>query len=524
MPRKKYKTGSAKKRDGKVFTPEWLVDSMLNDVYATPEQVLGKHVMDNSCGNGAFLRRVVFRYAHFAREAGQTDDEIRAGLEKYVHGIEIDPVTRALCVESLDREISASFGITGVEWDVRLGDALEERRYDGMMDLVVGNPPYVRVHNIENLLSVVKDSDFAKGGMTDMYLAFYQLGLRMLRPGGWLFYAAPGSWTNSVAGAGLRKYLSETRSLAGLVDFGHFQAFQNATTYTMLALVQKDVPRDAFAYCRFDESLDPDAYTKCFRKVADLKFEDAFAPDRVVLGIAKDVAWFRKIAAEAPKEPFKAKNGLCTLADDVFIKDSFPFKTFVRDVCKASSGKWSKMLFPYEWKTEMKPAPELGLGRWKETCSTRPVPEDELLAEPALREYYEENKDALLKGASEKENPSWRLFGRSQAVKDVFENKTAVCNLVKDPKSLNIEFVPSGAGVYSGLYVLTPFFWLVDGMLRTDRFVRYVRMLGKYKRGGYYAFNAKELQNFLNYEYKRLTDEGVDVDAYFEKKWNERPE
>ena len=56
--------------------------------------------------------------------------------------------------------------------------------YDERMDYVVGNPPYVRVHNLTRHYEDVKRYSFAASGMTDMYLAFYELGLRMLNERG----------------------------------------------------------------------------------------------------------------------------------------------------------------------------------------------------------------------------------------------------------------------------------------------------------------------------------------------------
>ena len=36
--------------------------------------------------------------------------------------------------------------------------------------------------------------------------------------------------------------------------------------------------------------------------------------------------------------------------------------------------------------------------------------------------------------------------------------------------------------------------------LYNDEFVGYVKILGRYKNGGYYTFTSKDLQNFINYK------------------------
>jgi len=42
--------------------------------------------------------------------------------------------------------------------------------------------------------------------------------------------------------------------------------------------------------------------------------------------------------------------------------------------------------------------------------------------------------------------------------------------------------------------------------LQNPEFLAYVKLLGKYKSGGYYAFSSKELENYLNWKWKRLEE------------------
>lgn len=118
------------------------------------------------------------------------------------------------------------------------------------MDYVVGNPPYVRVHNLVDNYQSIKQLHFTQCGMTDMYLAFYEIGFQMLRSGGKLCYITPSSWINSVAGGQLRQYIRANKNLVKLVDLEHFQPFE-ATTYTMIALFEKDVAHEDFTYCTY---------------------------------------------------------------------------------------------------------------------------------------------------------------------------------------------------------------------------------------------------------------------------------
>ena len=140
-----------------------------------------RHIIDNSCGDGAFLCEAVERYCRCYLARKHSAEGLRAELQQYVHGIEIDGKAWSNCLFNLDN-VAAAFGVKGVRWDVVNADMLTVTRYDGLMDYVVGNPPYVRVHNLAENYSAVKAFHFANGAMTDLYLVFFEIGLRMLSP------------------------------------------------------------------------------------------------------------------------------------------------------------------------------------------------------------------------------------------------------------------------------------------------------------------------------------------------------
>ena len=80
------------------------------------------------------------------------------------------------------------------------------------MDFVFGNPPYVRVHNLENIYGEVKKFKFTEGGMTDLFIVFFEIGFKMLTRKGSMCLITPSSWLNSLAGRNLRKYILEHRN------------------------------------------------------------------------------------------------------------------------------------------------------------------------------------------------------------------------------------------------------------------------------------------------------------------------
>lgn len=470
------------KHSGQVFTPDYLVTFILDEAGYRGQGILRRHCIDNSCGDGAFLCEIVRRYCtEYTKIHGSTQG-LQAEVRHYIHGIEIDPVAFACCKENVKITLEA-FGISGGSIDIINGDTLTIHKFDNLMDFVVGNPPYVRVHNLEENFDSVKTYAFANGGMTDLYLVFFEIGLNMLRPGGKLCYITPSSWINSVAGATLRQYILANRNLLSVIDLEHFQPFK-ATTYTMISLFERGAANRAFDYYRYCPQ------TSSKELVSEIAFDEVSIKGYFYLADKNTLADLKAILTTPCKKYVSVKNGFATLADDVFISADFPFTRFVIDTIKASTGKWHKAFFPYD-------------------SSGKPLPKETIFSYPDISDYLNGNKAFLLKGKTEAEQPFWYLYGRTQALKDVASEKFAINTCIRDIKSIKLNLVASGQGVYSGLYILSDIlFDTISGIILSKAFTAYVAALKKYKSGGYYTFNSKELEAFLNYKIQQLTDNG----------------
>ena len=53
---------SKTKEKGVVYTPQYIVKIILDQANYKGEKILRKHVIDNSCGDGAFLVEITNRY------------------------------------------------------------------------------------------------------------------------------------------------------------------------------------------------------------------------------------------------------------------------------------------------------------------------------------------------------------------------------------------------------------------------------------------------------------------------------
>lgn len=110
-------------------------------------------------------------------------------------------------------------------------------------DVVVGNPPYLRIQGIRNTQPqfadyLVKTYKSATGKF-DLYTTFVEKGLSLCVSGGILNFIMPTKWTNSDYGIGVRNIVLKEELHIRMINFSSFQVF-NASTYTGLQWFAKN--------------------------------------------------------------------------------------------------------------------------------------------------------------------------------------------------------------------------------------------------------------------------------------------
>lgn len=454
------------KHYGRVYTPDWLVRQILDFGGYKGTSIIGKHVIDNSCGDGAFLREIVTRYCDVYK-----GNDLKRHLQTFIHGVEIDHVERDKCVRELCL-LAERYGATDVKWDVMCADALTVDKYNDEMDYVFGNPPYVRVHNLDTSYDIVKRFEFAQHGMTDLFIVFFEVGFRMMKTDGRMCIISPSSWFTSKAGSTLRQYIVQNRNLSGVIVLGHFQPFF-ATTYTAISRFERGT-QGVSLYQYFDNQTKP-------RKIDTLHISEIQISGNFYFSDKQQLEGLRLIRTGRTYRYVEVKNGFATLSDKVFIGD-FDFAEGTIDVLKASTGKWSKCIFPYD---------EHG----------RPLPPSVIEQNEQVYQYLLRNKSHIASKRDIDDENMWYLFGRTQAIKDVGKDKYAINTIIKDKSSIRFEKVCKGKGLYSGLYILTDINEEeIRELIVSDEFVSYIRMLANYKSGGYYTFSSKDVEQYLNYK------------------------
>ncbi len=124
---------------------------------------------------------------------------------------------------------------------------------NGGFDIVIGNPPYIQLQKSLGYTAIdkkgkeydvklgdlYKDAKFATFEKTgDIYCLFYELGNRMLKPGGHLCFITSNKWMRAGYGQSIRNYFSQKTNPKTLIDFGGIQIFDSATVDTNILLFE----------------------------------------------------------------------------------------------------------------------------------------------------------------------------------------------------------------------------------------------------------------------------------------------
>ena len=139
------------------------------------------------------------------------------------------------------------------------------REIDSGFDIVIGNPPYIRIQTLKqkdpDTVAFYKEhyASAAKGNY-DIYVVFIEAGLRLLKSDGHLAYICPHKFFNAQYGEPIREVIAKGKHLRHVVHFGEDQVFPGASIYTcLLFLANGGAPE-----CRFVRAASLEAWKTSF--------------------------------------------------------------------------------------------------------------------------------------------------------------------------------------------------------------------------------------------------------------------
>lgn len=117
----------------------------------------------------------------------------------------------------------------------------ESAELNGGFDAVIGNPPYIRQELIKNYKPALKRAFAATyDGSADLYVYFYEQGLKLVRPGGRLSYVVTNKWLRAGYAEGVRHLFADKAWVEFVADFGHAKHFfPDADVFPSVIVVRK---------------------------------------------------------------------------------------------------------------------------------------------------------------------------------------------------------------------------------------------------------------------------------------------
>jgi len=534
-----YLPKQERKELGEYYTPLEVVQFMLDSVDYRPNQRIGrKKVLDPACGSGTFLTEVTERLIqHYVDKFGRESvhrlnpDEARTVLERVeqnVYGVDINPfaahVTQInLLFRTIDlydkvTEQNPKYTMDGFEIHVAdtLTPTLREQKagsshaetvqsgleqfadYNGRarafiedrnavdrikddieFDVVVANPPYVRIQNLSGMKETYSSHYASAIKNFDIYVPFIERGVDWLTDDGKLAYICPDRLVMADYAKAIRDQLVE-EPITSLIDFKEADVFDVPTPYPCVFTIDREeaVENNSVRCARFaeknDGALDEIRHLDEWKTLEGAEGYDLFEYSQAQL--AEDNEGTPAIWKPMPDDERKVFDnieqaadlrlsevsedifvGMQTSADRVYIgtvresdeEGVVEFKPGKEDEFrKIEKGILKRVLkgdeihrWKFDWQNLWVVFPYNVHGEEAELLSKDTLQEDF----PLAWEFFLDHEDRLKErdGGSWRDEEQWWAFGRRQNIEKFESDKIMLGVLRQEPS-----FVPDTEGTY----------------------------------------------------------------------------
>jgi len=271
-----------RKEHGIYYTPKFVTSYIVQETVGRflkergYNEILNIKILDPACGSGSFLIRAYDELLNYhAYQRGKPVSELdqwerRAILHGNIFGVDLDmqaiEIARLnLLLRSLaKRETLPSLAdnirqgnslISGTEEELKgyFGDNWWEKKpfnwqkefedimANGGFDVVIGNPPYVRLGTLPTQeRSFYRDYFKSASKQYDIYVLFIERGISLLKDGGRLGFITSSKFFASDYGRQIRKYILESCCIEKVVDVSNFSVFKDAAIYPFIFILRKE--------------------------------------------------------------------------------------------------------------------------------------------------------------------------------------------------------------------------------------------------------------------------------------------
>lgn len=301
---------------GLVLTKTNVVEVMLDRVgYSTNNDLSQIKVIEPAAGDGAFAVEIISRLYQSSFNFNFPFKQSLANLSFF----ELDEKMFHILTKKIQSKL-AEYGASLPENLVRQSDFLLSN--PSQSDLVVGNPPYVRHENIPEDKKEIYRAKFATfKHRSDLFIAFYEKGLRLLKPNGTLSYICSNRWLKNQYGHSLRHLISLSFSLNEIIDLEKTNPFQEEViAYPAITTIQNNISSKTgkyFSLNSINELYELENDTQPTRNINIRNSNNWFSSDYHSPKVEKSLD-------SIENQGFKIGIGVATGLDRVFIRKDFP--------------------------------------------------------------------------------------------------------------------------------------------------------------------------------------------------------
>ena len=109
---------TVEKLNGKVYTPRFIVEKILDDINFCKSEIINKSILDPACGDGRFLVCVAERIIKYSPK-----ENLKENLEK-IYGWDIDEIAVNECINNLN-ELTKAFNIK-INWNIQVCNSIKK--------------------------------------------------------------------------------------------------------------------------------------------------------------------------------------------------------------------------------------------------------------------------------------------------------------------------------------------------------------------------------------------------------------
>ncbi|WNF06413.1 Eco57I restriction-modification methylase domain-containing protein [Brevibacillus borstelensis] len=232
-----------KKRKGSYYTKPEIVSLILDLAGYTSDRLLHKStLLEPSAGEGAFLIEAVKRLISAAMRYSDgelfTDENLAFDLlRNAICSIELNSMTYHRLRSNINK-ILRGYGASEIlcrhlldQWIVQTDFLLWNKPVERRFDYIIGNPPYVRIENLDETMAKEYRRRYATlFDRADIYVAFIEHGLEMLAEGGRLSFICTDRFTKNRYGKELRHLINENYRVVHFLDIHNTQPFMDVVS------------------------------------------------------------------------------------------------------------------------------------------------------------------------------------------------------------------------------------------------------------------------------------------------------